>query len=192
MGVPDTDQLLRGHQYQGISPLQVLHGGAEGILDGGRCQTLPGDNVGNGLRVAGGVENRPRQFQFAAELGGVAEITVVGEGHAPFLMVDLNGLAVAPVGGPGGAIAGVAHRHGPLRKPLQNIPAKHLAHQPKILVGRKDTIVVDHNAAALLPPVLECVEAIVDHPSHIGRLRLDDTEHAAFFMDCHTIYLILK
>ena len=44
-------------------------------------------------------------------------------------------------------------------------------------MGRKDTIVVDHNAAALLPPVLECVEAIVDHPSHIGRLRLDDTEN---------------
>ena len=83
----------------------------------------------NGLRVAGGMEDRSGQLQLAAEPCGVAEIPVVGQGHVSLLVIDLDGLAVPAAGGPGGTIAGMAHRHGPPGKPFQNIAAEHLAYQ---------------------------------------------------------------
>ena len=76
-------------------------------------------------------------------------------------MVDLDGLAVAPVGGPGGAVAGVAHRHSSLGEPVQRFTGEHLPHQPKVLVGGEHPVIVDHDAAALLSPVLEGIETVV-------------------------------
>ncbi len=110
----------------------------------------------------------------------------------PLLMIDLNGLAVPPAGGSGGAVAGVTHRHCPPGQPVQNVTVEHLAHQPQVLVGGKDAVIIDYNAAALLPPVLKGIEPIVDDPPHIGGFRTDDAKHAARFMNCHSDLLTIK
>ena len=169
MGVPGADQLLGGHEHQGVSPLQPVHGGAEGVLNGGGPQPLLGDDVGDNFGVTGGVEDGPGQLQLVPEGGGVAEISVVGQGHAALLVVDLNGLAVAPVGGPGGAVAGVAHRHSSPGESVQNLFGEDLPHQPQVLVGGEHPVVVDHDAAALLSPVLESIQAVIGQPAHVRR-----------------------
>ena len=109
----------------------------------------------------------------------------MGQGHAALLVVDLNGLAVAPDRGSSGAVAGVAYRHGPPGQPGQRLAAEHLPHQPQILVGGKYPVVVDHDAAALLPPVLEGVEAVVGQPAHVPRLWADHAKDATFLMNTH-------
>ena len=185
MGIPGTDQLPRRHENQGIGPLQPVHGGAEGILHAGGGKPLPGHDVGNGLGVAGGVENSPGQLQLIPEAVGIAQVTVVGDGHASLLMVDLNRLAVAPYGGPCGAVACMTHGHGPLGQAVQGVNGKHLAHQSHILAGGKHPIVIDHYSAALLSPVLEGVQSIVDDTAYLCRLRRNNTKNAAFFMDTH-------
>ena len=56
-------QLLGGHQYKGIGSVQRVHGGAQRVLYRAGVQTLPCDDVGDGLRVAGSVEDGSGQFQ---------------------------------------------------------------------------------------------------------------------------------
>ena len=69
-------------------------------------------------------------------------------------MIDLNGLAVRQIGAAGGAVAGVGNRHLPRGKLLHDAAREHLAHQPQTLMAVKNTVVIDNNAAALLPTVL--------------------------------------
>ena len=185
MGVPGANQLLGGHEHQRVGPLQLGHGGAKGVLDGGGGQPLLGDDIGDDLGVAGAVEDGPGQLQFIPELGGVAQVAVVGQCHAALLVVDLNGLAVAPVGGPGGAVTGVAHRHSPLGEPVQHLAGEHLPYQPQVLVGGEDPVVIDYNAAALLSPVLEGIQAVVGQPAHISGPGADDAKDAALLMNTH-------
>ena len=73
------------------------------------------------------------QLQLPPQLGGVAEVSVVSDGHVPLHMVDLNGLAVAAICGPGSAVPHMAHRHGSLGKSGQLLLRKDLAQQPQIL-----------------------------------------------------------
>ena len=169
MGGPGADQFLGGHEHQGVSPLQPVHGGAEGVLNGGGPQPLLGDDVGDNFGVTGGVEDGPGQLQLVPEGGGIAQVAVVGQGHAALLVVNLDGLAVASVGGSGGAVAGVPHRHGPLGKPVQDLSGEDLPHQPQVLVGGEYPVVVDHDAAALLSPVLESIQAVIGQPAHVRR-----------------------
>ena len=69
-------------------------------------------------------------------------------------MVDLNGLAVRQIGAAGGAVAGVGNRHFPRGELLHDTAREHLAHQPQTLMAVKNAVVIDDNAAALLPTVL--------------------------------------
>ena len=59
MRIPGADQLLGRHEHQGVGPLQLVHGGAESLLNGGGGQPLLGDDIGDDLSVAGAVEDSP-------------------------------------------------------------------------------------------------------------------------------------
>ena len=157
IGVPGTDQLLRGHQNQRIRTIKRIHGGAESVLNGRCPQPFPGHDVGNGLRVTGGMENRSGQFQSGTEFRRIAQISVVGQRHFPLLMIDLDGLTIVPVVSACGSVADMSHRHVSPGQPGQSICGKHLADQSQILVGRKYAVVVYHNTAALLAPVLQSI-----------------------------------
>ena len=76
--VPCRQQLGGGHEHQGEGAFQPIHGLTQGVLDGGGLQALLGDDVGDDLRVAGGVEDGAVQLQLAAQLEGVAQVAVVG------------------------------------------------------------------------------------------------------------------
>lgn len=85
----------------------------------------------------GGVKDCAVQLQLTAELEGVAQVAVVGQGHFALLVVPFNGLAVGPVGAASGAVAHMAHGHGPQRKLLQVFSGKDLVYETQILVRGK-------------------------------------------------------
>ena len=58
--------------------------------------------------VHGGGENGALVLQFLAQLGGVGQVAVVGNGDLAAFAVAGQRLGVAQVGGAGGGIAGVA------------------------------------------------------------------------------------
>ena len=52
-------------------------------------------------------------------------------------------------------------------------------------MGGKYPVVVDHNAAALLPPVLEGVEAVVGQLAYVPGPGADRAKDTAFLMNTH-------
>ena len=192
VGVPGADQLLRGHEHQRVGPLQSVHGRTERSLNRGGAQPLPGDDVGDDLGIAGTMEDSSRQLQLVSKLGCIAQISVVRQGHMSFLVIDLDGLAVAPVGGPGCAVAGMAHRHSPLGQPVQRLAGKDLPHQPQVLAGGEYPVVVDHNAAALLSTVLEGIQAVISQTAHVRRPGSNHSKDTAFLMDTHFYTSVLS
>ena len=69
-------------------------------------------------------------------------------------MIDLNRLAVCQIGAAGGAVAGVGNRHFPRGELLHDAACEYLTDQPQTLVAVKNAVIIDDNAAALLPTVL--------------------------------------
>ena len=192
-GVTGSNELGGGHHHQGIGSLHLVHGAADGGLNGGGFQPLLGDDVGNDFRVAGSVEDGTAQLQGTAQFKGIAEVTVVCQCQLALHVVDHNGLAVRSVGCAGGAVAHMGNGHGSRRKFFHHIPGEHLANLPQISVGGEHSIIVYNDAAALLPPVLQGVQPIVSEVRHILRFRRPDTKHTAFFVKVfHCILLFAK
>ena len=183
MGVPDGDELGGRGDHQGIGPLDPAHGGGDGILDGGGLQPLLDDDVGDDLRIRGGLENGAPALQLLPQLVGVGQVAVVGQGHAALVVVHQDGLDVALVVGPGGAVAHVAHGDGPRAQRAEPLCREHVVHQPHVPVGGEDPVVVHRDAGALLPPVLEGIQGVVGQGGHIGSLRRVHAEHAALLVD---------
>ncbi len=185
MGVAHTNQLLCRHQHQRISPFQIIHGEAYSVLYGSGAEPLPCYNIGNNFCIAGGMENRARQLQFISKPGRIADISVMGKGHFPFLMIDLYGLAVIAAVAAGGSVPHMSYCHISFRQAGKRICGKHLADQTQILIGGKHAVIVNHNSTALLPPVLQGVQPVISRPCRIKRIFVYNTKHAAFFMNTH-------
>ena len=192
VGVTSRQQLGGGHEHQGEGALQPVHGLTQRILNGGGFQTFLGDDVGDDLRVAGGVEDGAVQLQLAAQLEGVAQVAVVGQRQLALLVVDLDGLAVVSVVGAGSAVAHMTHRHGAIGEVVHDVLGEHIADEPQILVGVKESVVTDHDAAALLPSVLEGVETVVGGAGHRSGLWGIDAKDAALFVKFFHKYLLLN
>ena len=132
------------------------------------------------------MEDGAAQFQLGSQLKGIAQIAVVGQGQLSLHVVHHHRLTVGLIGAAGGSVAHMTHRHGALRKFFQLLPGEHLVHRTQIPMGGKHTVVIDHNAAALLSPVLQGVQAVISHPRKVCRLLGIGTENAAFFVKfCH-------
>ena len=68
-------------------------------------------------------------------------------------------------------------------KTAQHGRGEHLVHQAEVAVALDDTVIVDRNAAALLPAVLQRVQCAVDGADHIGRAGfIVDTKDAALLV----------
>ena len=133
------------------------------------------------------MENRAIQLQTVPQLHGIAQVAVVSQCHFSLLMIDLNGLAVAAAGAAGSSISHMAHGHGTGGQPGQGVGVEYFADKPKILPGEKHSIVIHHNPAAFLTPVLQSVQAVIDQIGNVVGLGSENTENAAFFMQTHGI-----
>ena len=60
------------------------------------------------------MKNRTGKLQLVPQLQSIAQIAVVRQSHFPFLMIDLNRLAVIPCISSCGTVSDMAHSHGSL------------------------------------------------------------------------------
>ena len=138
-----------------------------------------------GLGIARGVEDGARQLERASQLGGVGEVAVVSERHAPLLVVDLDGLAVGAAVGAGRAIARVRDRHRRGGKLRQRIGREHLAYESQVLARDEHAVVVHYDPAALLAAMLQGLQPQIAQAGSIDGLLCEDAEHPAFLVDGH-------
>ena len=117
------------------------------------------------------MKDRAGEFQLRPQLIGIADISVMGQSHLALLVIHLHGLAVVPVVCAGGAVTHMPHSHGSGRKMRQFFFRKDLAHLTQILMGMEDPILVHYDAAALLPAVLQGIQAVVHITGQIIILR---------------------
>ena len=84
-------------------------------------------------------------------------------------------------------------RHGAVREAGQDLRREHMIDQPEILVRREHAVLIDRDAGALLPAVLQRKQSAVGQVCKVLRLRRQDAEHAAFFMQIsHIINLMIS
>ena len=122
------------------------------------------------------------ELKAGAQLVCVAEISVVCQGELTFLVVYNNGLAVCAVCAAGGAVAHMPHRHAAIGKLVHYRLCKYIIHRAEILVYGENAVIVNYNAAALLPSVLQCVQRVVCHSGEIVCLPGVCAEYAALLM----------
>ena len=183
VGIPGGDELGGGGDHQGIGALDPVHGGGHGLLDGGGPQALLDDDVGDDLRVRGGLEDGAPALQLGAQLVGVGEVSVVGQGHAALVVVDQDGLDIALVVAAGGTVADVAHGDVAGAQRPEPLLGEDLAHEAHVPVGGEDTVVVDGDARALLAPVLQGIKRVIRQGGHVGRGLRIHAEDAALLVD---------
>ena len=132
--VARADQLLRRHQYKRIRAVEYVHCLTERQFDRSAFETLARDYVRYCLGIARRVEYRAGQLKTGSQFRGVRQVSVMRECHAPFLVVDLERLAVRAVGFAGCAVARVTDRDPSVRQAGQGLGRENLADQPEILV----------------------------------------------------------
>jgi hypothetical protein len=109
----------------------------------------------------------------------------MGQGHMAFLVIDFDGLAVIAVCSTGGTVAGMPDGHGSLWQRIQDTAAEYLTDETDVFMGNKHTVIVNHDAAAFLAPMLQRIESEVYKTGHIFRLFCHNAEDTAFFVDTH-------
>jgi hypothetical protein len=103
----------------------------------------------------------------------------------PFLVIHFNRLAIIAVCAAGGAIPGMPDSHGSLWERMKDITAEYFPDEANIFMGGEHPIIVDHDAAAFLTPVLKGIKPEVDQTGNVLRLFCHNAEYATFFVDTH-------
>ncbi len=128
------------------------------------------------------MKNRPFQLQFLPQLKGIYQITVMRQCQPALDMVNYNRLCVQPVPCSCRTIAGMAQRHIPLAKLRHNLRRKYIVYQTVILMVMEQPIIIDYNAAAFLPSVLQSEQAVISCCRHSSFAFPINAEYTAFFM----------
>ena len=129
------------------------------------------------------MEDGALQLQLLAQLGGVGQRAIVGQRHAALDVVDHQRLGVGATGAAHGAVAGVADGHLPGGQPFEHVCGEHVVDQAHVLVAGDQAVVVDRDAAALLAPVLQCVQAVVAGGGDVHAVLRVDSEDAALLVE---------
>ena len=77
MGVPGSNELGGGRDHQGIRPLQLCHSRRDRVLDARVTQPFPDNDIGNDLRIRGGVKDGPLFLQLVPQFPCVGQIPIV-------------------------------------------------------------------------------------------------------------------
>ena len=78
----------------------------------------------------------------------------MSQSHLALLVIDLDRLAVCSVGSASRSVSGVTNGDLSLREFTKDILVEDFVYESQILVGRKDSVVVNDYTAALLTSVL--------------------------------------
>ena len=149
--------------------------------------------VGDNLRIVGGVEDGALQLQFLTQFESVDDVSVVSQRHASLVMVDHNRLGVDSFIGTGSAVAVVSDGHISRPQVFQHVPGEDLVGKAVVLVVPEDSVVVYHDAAAFLSPVLQCEKPVVNRLRNILSVFAENAEDAAFLMKiAHSFFSFLR
>ena len=128
------------------------------------------------------MENRAAQLQLLPQLGGVDQVAVMAQRHGALHVVDHDGLGVHPGGGAGSAVAHMAHGHVAQAQLRHFVRGEHVVHQAVVLMGGEQAVVVHHDAAAFLAPVLQGEQPVIRRGRHVALFLRQYAEYAAFLM----------
>ena len=185
-------QLHRRHDDQRIGTIQPVHRRAHRLLDRRVGQALARHLVGDYLGVARRMEDRALQLELTAELRRVRQVAVVRHRHCALDVSDLYRLTVRPRAAAGRAVPDMPDSYRALAERRQCLMIEHLVDKPDILMRREHAVLVDDDAAALLPAVLEGVETVIDGRRYILIASGVNAEYAAFLVDCVEHFLLLN
>ena len=155
MRIAPRNELLRGHDDHRKSALKLRNRNAHGILDRVCLQARLRDDIRDNFSIACGMEDRAALFERAAEHGCIAEIAVMHKRHFALLVIDLHRLTVSALIAARCAVARMTDRSGAVRKTAEHLRRKYMLHKPQILMRREHAVIIERNAAALLPAVLQ-------------------------------------
>ena len=181
-GITGSNQLARTGNHQRIGALQFLHGLLHCLFNTGRDKTLPCNGMGNYFCIRCAIENCAVQFIFPAQFSRVGQIAVVGKSHISLPVTDQKRLGIfhyltACCGIPAMSDSDLSRSHG-----FQYFPGKYAADQSQILMAGDHTLIVDSDAAALLSPVLQCIQTMITGRYNICSIRAVYAEYTTFFM----------
>ena len=119
----------------------------------------------------------------------------MGQSHTPFEVVDNDGLYVALMVGAGGGIAHMAYGDISLAQRFQPLGRKYFTDQSHVAAGGEHPPVVDHDAGALLSPVLQSKQAVISQAGHILLLGAAHPKYTALLVQVpllspHSLFLL--
>ncbi len=150
------------HRHAGVRAAQLLmHGGDRGKDVVGLQRVvreaiqLAGEHVEQDFRIGGGVDVAAVAFeQLLAQLMGVGQVAVVGQGDA-VRRVDVERLGLRGAGAAGGRVTHVADPHIALQA-LHMAGLKHIVHQAVGLTQTEAVVCINgDDARSILPTVLK-------------------------------------
>ena len=181
---PHAERVARGHQAVGREQDDRV-GGLDAVHQRGEArfpiavlveQVAPQD-----LGVGRGREAVAALGQLGADFGGVDHVAVVRDAHGPAVagVLEQDRLGVAEAAGAGRRVAGVADRRDAVER-AELVLGEDLRDEPHAGLQRELPAVGGADAGALLPAVLERVDAVEGEPRHIDGRRPDAEDAASF------------
>ena len=175
------DELLRAHHQQGISAPDAPHHAHHSLLDAARGNAVLRDHMGDHFRVDRRLEDRAASGELFPHRFGIRKVAIVRDGEAALCIAHQKRLAILHEASAGCGVADVADRNLPWQGG-KHVVIEHLADQAHRPVDAQHASVADCNAAALLPAVLQGIEAVIGGPRR-GRFQIAvNAEYAAFLM----------
>ena len=129
-GVARGDEGFRGQEEQGERPHHLVEARHDRVLDA--LAVAGGVEVEDDLGVGGGLEDRARRLELAAQDGGVHQVAVVADRDRAAVALDEVGLRVRGHGVARGRVADVADRAVPGQR-LQAARREHVVHEAHAL-----------------------------------------------------------
>ena len=180
MAIPQGKQARGGADHQAEGAAAAAGGLANRRIPSQAAVHSVLERKGDQLGIGGGRELNFRRVggNGLAQLPGVHQVAVVGQGKGALLGVEHHRLGIAGLAAAGGGVAVVADGQ-VAGEALEHVLVEHLAHQAHVLVEAHLVGRIEHgNARRLLAAVLQGVEAEVGEVGH--RLALGQhRKHAA-------------
>ena len=137
------------------------------------------------LRVDRGLEDRTCVFQVMAELRRIDQVSIVRQRKRALHIVQHQRLGILPRGSPRRRVAHMSHANIPTHR-FQAVLREHLVHQSHPFIGYyfsfRTTRLTDGDPAALLSPVLQCEQPVIDRGGDIPSIKIIDAKDAARFL----------
>ncbi len=178
MRVSRTDELVFRHNGQAIRTLDFLEAFEHFFLN--RLLARARDEVHEDLGVDGGLEDRALLLELVADLGGVREVAVVRERDLAACVVDHERLRVRQEARARCRIAHMADGD-VLIFHVRQLVAEDLIDEAHATRDVHPRAIRQRDAGALLPAMLQGIEAEVRHFRDIFRPRIDAVDAALLF-----------